>query len=176
MSPFEAAWAARHAMKDRAAGPAAWARPPVLAVHERVPVRSERPTQFLDVTGLVNEVIARQHLEAGQVTVQALHTTAGIVVNEHEPLLLADFRRTLARVAPRRARYAHDDFTRRRDIPPGERVNAHAHCQALFVPTSATLAVAGGALVLGRWQRVFFVELDGPQARAMHVSLIGVGG
>jgi secondary thiamine-phosphate synthase enzyme len=165
---LSASWATRPgAGADR---PAAVA----FAVSERLCIRSHRATQFIDVTGLVADLVARHHLAAGQVTVQTLHTTTGIVVNEHEPLLLADFRRTLARVAPRGARYAHDDFTRRRDIGPGERVNARAHCQALFVPTSATLVVADGGLVLGRWQRVFFVELDGPQARAMCVSVVGV--
>lgn len=145
-----------------------------VALSESLSIRSHCPTQFIDVTDLVADVIARHCLAAGQVTVQSLHTTTGIVLNENEPLLLADFRRTLARVAPRGAAYAHDDFTRRRDIVPGERVNAHAHCQALFVPTTATLVVADGALVLGRWQRVFFVELDGPQARTLCVSLLGV--
>jgi thiamine phosphate synthase YjbQ (UPF0047 family) len=36
--------------------------------------------------------------------------------------------------------------------------------------------VAGGALSLGRWQRVFLVECDGPQRRELAVVLSGEGG
>lgn len=56
------------------------------------------------------------------------HTTTAVVVNEHEPLLLDDFRDVLERTIPRAARYRHDDLARRVDIPPGEPKNGHAHC------------------------------------------------
>jgi thiamine phosphate synthase YjbQ (UPF0047 family) len=35
--------------------------------------------------------------------------------------------------------------------------------------------VLNGRLLLGRWQRVFLVELDGPRSREISVLLIGEG-
>ena len=54
-----------------------------------------------------------------------------------------------------------------------ERPNGSSHCRALLLSSSACLNVVGGRLVLGRWQRVFLAELDGPQSRDISVLLIG---
>jgi secondary thiamine-phosphate synthase enzyme len=54
-----------------------------------------------------------------------------------------------------------------------ERPNGHAHCRALLLPSSACLNVTEGRLQLGRWQRVFLVELDGPRERSVSVLLFG---
>jgi secondary thiamine-phosphate synthase enzyme len=132
-------------------------------------------TEFVDLTDRIADLVWRNGLECGLVNAQTRHTTTGMLVNEHEPLLLDDLRRTLERVAPRLGGYAHDDFRRRRvNLAPGERVNGYAHCQALVLPSATSINVAEGALCLGRWQRVFLVELDGPQRREVSVTLLGV--
>lgn len=146
-----------------------------VAAQEVLRVRTTRQTQFVDVTDDVAAFVTRHGFTCGAVTVQTRHTTTGIVVNEHEPLLLDDFRRTLERAVPLLAGYAHDDFRRRRvNLGPGERTNGFAHCRALLVPSSASLNVASGELCLGRWQRVFLVELDGGQEREISLGLVGM--
>ena len=57
----------------------------------------------------------------------------------------------------------------------GERANGHSHCRALLLGPSVALNVSRGRLHLGRWQRVFLVELDGPKARDVSVLVIGEG-
>jgi secondary thiamine-phosphate synthase enzyme len=59
------------------------------------------------------------------------------------------------------------------NLAPGERPNGHAHCRALLMGSSASLNVAGGRLQLGRWQRVFLAELDGPRSREISVLVLG---
>jgi len=44
---------------------------------------------------------------------------------------------------------------------------------ALLLAPSACLNVVEGRLRLGRWQRVFLVELDGPRTREVSVLLMG---
>lgn len=151
------------------AQPAAWT-----SLHETLTLRTADEVEFIDLTDAVLDLVVRHRLVSGFVSVQTRHTTTAIVLNEAEPLLLDDFRRTLERVAPGLWGYAHDDFRRRRDIVPDERANGHAHCRALLLPSSATLNVADGELCLGRWQRVLFVELDGGQAREVSVTLVGL--
>ena len=130
-------------------------------------------TAFVDITERLASTIAESGIHLGTVTVQTLHTTTGVVVNEREPLLLCDFARTLGRLAPADAGYAHDDIIRRRDVPADEPANGHAHCRALFLPSSTCLNVFRGRLVLGPWQRVFFVELDGPRERELSLLVHG---
>jgi secondary thiamine-phosphate synthase enzyme len=137
-------------------------------------VLSDRTTQFIDITDRLTQLVARSRIHTGLLNVQTHHTTTGIVVNEHEPLLLADFEQQLCEFAPASRAYRHDDGRLRTvNLTADERVNGHAHCRALFLPTSVTLNVIGGYLQLGAWQRVFFVELDGPQERSMTVVLNG---
>jgi secondary thiamine-phosphate synthase enzyme len=131
--------------------------------------------EIIDLTDRVEAFLGAVHLETGWVNVQTRHTTAGLLVNEHEPLLLGDLIRLLERLAPPDAGYAHDALHRRVDVPPDERPNGHAHAKALLLRTSETLNVAGARLQLGRWQRILLVELDGPRAREVSLAALGQG-
>jgi len=140
-----------------------------------VTVDTDRPMQIVDLTPLVAAVVERAGLVDGLVAVTTRHTTTGLLLNEHEPLLEHDVLAMLERLAPRGAGYAHDDFARRHGVPPGERVNGHAHCRAVLLRASETVPVADGRLALGRWQRVLFVECDGGQRRQVSVTCLGSG-
>ncbi len=54
--------------------------------------------------------------------------------------------------------------------------NAHSHCQHLLLNASESVPVLDGKLMLGRWQRLFLVELDRPRPRNIVVSFIGARG
>ena len=140
----------------------------------RIHLTSTHRTQFIDLTDRLERLVSDAGLRFGIVNVQTLHTTTAVVVNEHEPLLLADFHSMLEAAAPDDGRYQHDDMTVRSvNLTEAERPNGHAHCRALLLPSSACLNVAGGRLLLGRWQRVFLVELDGPRERQVSVVIFG---
>ena len=142
--------------------------------HSRIQVETCRSTEFIDLTDQIEASVSDTGIRDGLVNVQSLHTTTAILVNEHEPLLLTDFATLLDRMAPRHAPYRHDDMAARTvNIAPGERPNGHAHCRALLLGSSACLNLVGGRLQLGRWQRVFLVELDGPRPREVSVQLLG---
>jgi len=147
-----------------------------VARHVRFTIATGQCTEFVDITDRLAAIVAVAGLRTGVVSIQTQHTTTAVVVNEHEPLLLDDFAAVLERTAPRDVSYAHDDADRRVDnVVPDERPNGHAHCRALFLSSSACLNVVRGALQLGRWQRVFLVELDGPRERGVSVMLLGEG-
>jgi len=103
--------------------------------------------------------------------VTSQHTTASIVVNEHEPELLKDLSRLLGEIAPAASTYAHNGVP----CGPNESANGHSHCQALLLSTSASIPITGGTLALGRYQRIFLVELDCPRPRRVTVMLLGTG-
>jgi secondary thiamine-phosphate synthase enzyme len=143
----------------------------------RLVVHTTRAAEFVDVTAPVQRIVTAAALGLGVVVVATRHTTTGLLVNEHEPLLLQDLEGLFERLAPSHACYAHDDPARRVvNLTAHERTNGHAHARAALLRSSETLAVAGGVLQLGQWQRVFLVEFDGGQRRELTVCLIGQTG
>jgi secondary thiamine-phosphate synthase enzyme len=145
-----------------------------LVHHERREVRTRGGIEFVDLTPWVAAAVDRSGLRDGIVNVQSRHTTAAIVVNEAEPLLLEDLRETLERFAPRQAAYRHDDFSVRTvNLEPDEPQNGHSHCKALLLRASESINLVQGRLDLGRWQRVFLVELDGARVRSVSLTIVG---
>ena len=142
-------------------------------IAKRLHFETTHPTEFVDVTAKLRDEVRRAGLRIGRVHLQSLHTTVGLAVNENEPLLLRDFQNLLEKLAPRGAGYEHDDFARRMEVALDEPVNGHAHCRQLLLTGFATLLVEDGELVLGRWQSVFAVELDGPRERELAIQLDG---
>src|SRR6266481_3632924 len=142
---------------------AARARHSVMLSEMILDVATSEPIQFIDLTDRINQHLAENAVENGTVTVFSRHTTAAIKINEAEELLLEDFKRMLQRICPPEHDYDHNDMSRRKPpIAPDERPNAHSHCMHLLLSTSETVPVVNSKLALGTWQRLFFVELDGP--------------
>lgn len=137
-------------------------------------VVTTRSTEFIDITDRLDALVQASAIDNGVIVVQTRHTTTGLIVNEAEPRLLEDLAARLACWAPLDLPYAHDDLSRRTVNVMGarERRNGHAHCRAALLRSSETLVVEGGRLCLGRWQRVLFVESDGPQQRDLVVLLM----
>ena len=144
--------------------------------HTTLRVTTRQPTEFIDLTDRLQRYVAETGVRSGILNVQPLHTTTAIVVNEHEPRLLIDFMALLETAVPDDGTYRHDDPNTGVSFAEPERPNGHAHCRALLLPSSACLNVTGGKLWLGRWQRVFLVELDGPREREISVVLYGDAG
>jgi secondary thiamine-phosphate synthase enzyme len=143
------------------------------AHHDVIRLQTSECLEFIDLTSYVAGVVARSGIRHGMVNVQTKHTTTALIVNENEPLLIEDLKRLLDTHAPRDGEYEHNDFSRRVDIPPDEPANGHSHCKALFLPASIMLNVADGRLQLGRWQSLFFIELDESRERNISVLVMG---
>lgn len=143
--------------------------------YEMLHLRTDRATHFRDITESIQDVLSRSAIRTGFVNVQSMHTTAGILLNEHEPMLLGDMEKMMDRISPAGQYYAHDDLAVRTvNLTPEERENGHSHCRAMFLRSAEMLNVIGGRLQLGRWQRVFFVDFDGGRDRAVSVVVLGI--
>jgi secondary thiamine-phosphate synthase enzyme len=144
-------------------------------LNRKIALISDRPVQFIDVTEQIEDLVGESGIESGVAVAFSAHTTAGVAINEAEPLLLEDMKRLLERFASRDAGYQHDDLSIRTvNLEPNERANGHAHCQRLFIGASESIPIVARRLQLGRWQRIFLVELDGPRPRHLIVQLMGV--
>ena len=131
--------------------------------------------EFIDITDDLQAVVARSGIVFGQASISSAHTTAAIILNEHEPLLLNDMARVLSRLAPAGDYYEHNDFSIRTvNMNEDECANGHAHCQNLFLGASETIPIHDGELRFGRWQRCFLVELDHARRREVFVQTLGI--
>ena len=132
---------------------------------EEHPYSTEEPLQLLDVTDSVARAVASWSIAAGSVQVYCPHTSCGLLVTEMEDGLHEDIAAALEHLAPRDRAYAHDDMARRHQpLAPDERKNGWTHVRAMLATQpSVVLPVVDGALDLGRYQRLFLVELDGPR-------------
>lgn len=139
---------------------------------------TERSCHLHDITEPVRSFVGECALQGGVALVHSLHTTAGVLVNEGESGLRADFEELVDRIVPRSKAYRHDDMSIRwENLCPedAEFPNGHAHLQhALFGCSSAALAIRDGDLVLGCWQRIFLVEYDRPRERSVFMQALGV--
>ncbi len=126
-------------------------------------VRTERQSQLVDITRLVQDAVAGTSGAAALVYVP--HTTAGVTINEHaDPMVARDFEMALERIVPEDWRWQH--------VEEGEE-NAPTHIRAAFMGSSVVVPLReDGALALGTWQGIFFCEFDGPRERSVHVSVL----
>ncbi len=117
---------------------------------------------MVDITEGVAEAIAALGLESGAVLVHVPHTTAAVTVNEgYDPDVTVDVLAHLAALVPRSPAFAHAEG------------NSDSHIKAIMVGSSQPVGVESGAPALGRWQRIFFCEFDGPRTREVWVTPLG---
>ena len=126
-------------------------------LRHRIELATAEPIQIIDITGQIRDWVASTGIRDGLLTLISPHTTARVNVNEREAQLQRDMITHLKRLVPRDGDYLHNL------APVDDRDNAHAHLLGLFMNASETIPVADGALLLGGWQSIFFIELDGPR-------------
>jgi secondary thiamine-phosphate synthase enzyme len=127
----------------------------------RLTVRTDRRTQLVDITRLVEEAL--DGAETGAALVYVPHTTAGVTINESaDPAVARDLEAALERLVDDGWPWQHVDD------PDGP--NAPSHVRASLLGPQVLVPVEGGKLALGRWQGIFFCELDGPRERTVLVT------
>ncbi len=118
--------------------------------------------QVVDITEEVQHLVWKSDVTTGVAVVFTLHTTTGLMINENERGLIEDIRAKMKELVPKGAGYAHDRIDS----------NAHSHLRAtLFLNPEVVVPVENGELLLGTWQRILFVELDGPRHRRVLVKV-----
>ena len=130
--------------------------------HDAIRIRSEGRESTTDISARVREIVRASGIREGICLVASTHTTAAVFVNENaDPDVQTDLLAALSRIVPDDAGYRHAEG------------NSPAHIKAVLIGGDVTLAVREGDLVLGRWQGVYFAELDGPRSRVATVTVSG---
>ena len=142
--------------------------------NKTIAVKSKGLFDFIDITEKIKEFVSESQIKNGLINIQILHTSAALIVNENEPLLIEDFKKNLEEIAPKDSKYQHDNLKKRTvNICPKECINGHSHCKAIHLLVNATLNLMNNELQLGEWQRIFIAELDRPRERKIQVQIMG---
>lgn len=128
----------------------------------QISIRTERDKQVLDITDEIEKFLARAGVEDGLCNIFVLHTTAAITTGEAIEGTDEDLMETLERMIPRiNFRHGHDPS------------HAPDHMISSIVGASLTVPVGKGRLLLGTWQRILFVECNGPRTRSLRITVSG---
>ena len=126
-----------------------------------LPLRTERETDFVDITSLIQREVSDAQVEEGICYVYCPHTTAGVTINERaDPSVIQDIQACLNTLVPADTHWTHAEG------------NAPAHVKASIIGSSVQIFISQGKLLLGTWQGVFFCEFDGPRERKIWLRFL----
>jgi secondary thiamine-phosphate synthase enzyme len=124
-------------------------------------VRTTRRTERQDVTDQIAAAVRESGNAEGVCYLYVPHTTAGLTINEgYDPAVAQDIAAAFDRLVPVIAKSAHAEG------------NSDSHIKTALVGSSQTVWIVSGELALGRWQRIFFAEFDGPRSRELRVKIV----
>ena len=122
-------------------------------------VKTKPGPMVYDITDDVRKIIEKSKMRTGSCHIFLPATTCGLMLNENDKALLADFAQIFS-IVPERG-WSHPD-------------NAHSHLRANLVRPEVTIPIENGNLKLGTWQRILIWEFDiQPRTREVVVSVNG---
>ncbi len=125
-------------------------------------VKTRNKREVADITDAVVRALSKHYAEqSGVCYLNLLHTTAALTTADLDPGTDLDMLDAFEAMVPK-LHYRH----------PHNPAHVPDHILSAMIGTSMALPVERGKLVLGTWQRVVLVELDGPRQREIVVTLV----
>ena len=125
---------------------------------KRISVKTHKKREVLDITDLIEQELGKS--SSGVCHLLVLHTTAALTTADLDPGTDLDMLDAFEALIPK-LRYRH----------PHNPAHVPDHILSALIGTSVTLPFERKKLVLGTWQRVVLIELDGPRERELAMSI-----
>jgi len=123
----------------------------------RIPTGKKR--EVVDITDRLQKILTPSKT-SGVCHVLVLHTTAALTTADLDPGTDLDLLDAFEAIVPK-LHYRH----------PHNPAHVPDHILSALIGTSISLPFEDGQLLLGTWQRVVLIELDGPREREIVVSI-----
>ena len=120
--------------------------------------------ELVNITDKVAAVVEKSGIAEGMVLVSAMHITAGVFVNDHEPGLWSDVWDWLQKLAPEGPDYRHHRT--------GED-NGDAHFEFILVHHQVVVPITAGKLDSWAMAADFYAEFDGQRRKRLVVKAMG---
>ena len=128
-------------------------------------MNTKRKKEYINITPEVERIIGKSGVKEGLVLVNPMHITASCYINDDERGLIQDFDEFLEKTAPY-------DVKKYRHHHTGED-NGDAHLKRQLFGREVVVAITGGKLDFGPWERIFYAEFDGRRDKRVLVKIIG---
>jgi secondary thiamine-phosphate synthase enzyme len=119
---------------------------------------------FVNITSQVERCLRESAIMEGLLLCNAMHITASVFINDDESGLHADYERWLERLAP------HEPVSQYHHNRTGED-NGDAHLKRQVMGREVVVAVTGGKLDFGPWEKIFYGEFDGGRRKRVLVNI-----
>jgi secondary thiamine-phosphate synthase enzyme len=130
-------------------------------MQQELTVQTRQRYEMVDLTKRVAQIVSDAGVDEGLCSVFVPHATAAIVIHENDdPNLCTDLLDALDKLVPEGV-WKHDRVDG----------NGAAHIKSAILGPSETIPVRGGRLLLGTWQAIMLVDLDGPRQRRVVVTV-----
>jgi secondary thiamine-phosphate synthase enzyme len=130
-----------------------------------IDVQTKQEGEYYDITDDLLEFVQNCKIKKGLLMAYSLHTTTGLTVNEgSDPGVGKDVSEVLRDLVPESRNWNHTE-----ESP----LDSAAHVKAQVIGNSIFLGVDASSLVLGTWQRVYFIEYIEARDRRVFVTLFG---
>jgi secondary thiamine-phosphate synthase enzyme len=126
----------------------------------RLSIKTRKKREVLDITDVVEDQLAKNGAASGVCHALVLHTTAALTTADLDPGTDLDMLDAFEAMIPK-LRYRH----------PHNPAHVPDHILSALIGTSLSLPFDKKKLLLGTWQRVVLVELDGPRERELALTI-----
>jgi secondary thiamine-phosphate synthase enzyme len=127
---------------------------------DRIKVRV-KSQEFFNITGKVEDIVRKSKVKNGVCVLFAVGATSGLLINEDEPMLLEDLRKSMEKIAGENQIYQHAE-------------NAYSHIRSSITGNSQSIPVKDGEMVLGTWQEIMVANFDTREReREVVVTVVG---
>lgn len=121
--------------------------------------------EIVNINSQVEAAVKKSGVKEGLCLVNAMHITASVFINDNESGLHKDFLIWLEKLAP----YGEDKYNHNLT---GED-NGDAHLKRTIMGREVVVAITGGKLDFGPWEKIFYGEFDGQRKKRVLIKIIG---
>ena len=124
-------------------------------------IHTRKKDEIKDITETVEEYVQQAKNDSGLCMLFVAHTTCAITTADLDPGTDLDFLDALRAILPD-LNYRH----------PHDPEHAPDHILSSLIGPSLVIPYTNRRLLLGIWQRIVLVELDGPRQRTVQISCL----
>jgi secondary thiamine-phosphate synthase enzyme len=126
---------------------------------EILKIKSKERIEAIDITDKIEKLVKNKN--SGIVFIYCPHTTAGLTINEgFDESVMIDLNNKLKELIPKENNYLHLEG------------NSDSHIKSVLTGNQIFVFFEKGKLLLGTWQKIFFLEFDGPRERKIWIKIV----
>jgi secondary thiamine-phosphate synthase enzyme len=126
-----------------------------------IKIKTNKRIEAINITKEVETIVKNENIKEGIIFLFNPHTTAALLINEgFDESVLVDLNNKLNNLIPEDDSYLHLEG------------NSDAHIKSSLIGNQLFVFIKNNKLELGKWQKVFFLEFDGPRTREIWVKIL----